>query len=687
VSSNRFPKARFFIGFGAIVFSLLLSFSQIGRNLENQFFDAYTQWTSDFKKWPDEIVIVLVNEASIQELEHLYGRWPWPRSAHATLVSFLKKAGAKQIAFDITFSEESPDVLHDDRFSAYLKTSTNVWLATEQHAKGSQEPTKPLADAVRPRLAFVNIDKDSDGIIRHYATRDHWNGSERKPLGLGLANSLPQTLQDPMILRWYAQASDFDKTHLISVGPLIKSEHKILEEALKAHSKAKAFDEFDPNQLSKLITSSPKGPSSELFKDKLVLVGCSAAGTFDPVATPLSGHQPGVLVHATALANLLSGDYLRPTPFWMRFLLIFATSGLITWLCSKSYIIRWQVIFSLSCLAGVFAFCFFSFTSNYWFPPAMALVSGALSFIGAITYNYFVESKQKRELKQLFSDFVSPDVLTELQDSPHGLNLNGDSRMGTVLFCDLVGFTTFTETASPEQLMKAINTYLAEASKVMLAHDAYIDKFIGDAVMAIFGIPKVQADHALQACQAALDLQKMMIQLNQDLGREYGISLGLRTGLNSGLMIAGPMGYARKLNYSVLGDTVNLASRLEGANKSYHTRIMIGPLTYELAKNHFETRLLDLLRVKGKHQPVRVYELMEKKDGLTTDQVRLRASYSEGLEHYQRREWKAAIQCFERALVIDSNDGPSQVYIERCKTYQKHSPPSDWDGSFGLDSK
>jgi adenylate cyclase len=305
-----------------------------------------------------------------------------------------------------------------------------------------------------------------------------------------------------------------------------------------------------------------------------------------------------------------------------------------------------------------------------------------------MTYNYYAEGRKKRQIKQLFSDFVSGDVLREIQEHPESLSLRGHHCTGTVLFCDLAGFTTLSERASPEHLLGAMDAYLSEASQALMARGAYIDKFIGDAVMAVFNVPNPQADHAFQACFSALELQEMMKPLNDRLSEKYGpMSLSLRVGVNSGEMIAGPMGYARKMNYTVLGDTVNLASRLEGANKAYSTKIMVGPLTYEATKDRFEFRILDFLKVKGKHEPVRVYELMSQKNQLPETLRKTRDLYLQGVERYRQQQWIQAVSVFDEALNLSPHDGPSLAYRERCLYFSITPPMAPWDGSFGLDVK
>ena len=688
---SREWKHGLLLGPGTWLVCLLLSLNQPVQNLENLAFDSFTRWTSDVRKWPDDIIILAIDDASLRRLGEKYGwRWPWPRSSEGILVAALKKAGARAVFLDILFTEHSEDTLEDERLANFLNAAGNVWLAALQDKAGHiLEPIPILKQAVGPRTAFVNIEKDHDGVLRRYSTRDLWNNSNRKPPAIELAALTGRSWAggEEILLRWHATYQELDEHHLRPIAPIVIEQHSGLQKNLLDPRLAAIYESPTPASFTELIQSAPTETLRALVSGKVVLIGCSGAGTFDAVATPLDGYQPGVLVHATALANLLRDDFLRPVAPWLPILLALAITLIVTAICLRVPTIIGQALSTLLLILLVALVSLLLFRLDLWLPPLMAMSTGFAAYTATTAYNYFVAGKQKRQLKQLFSDFVSPDVLAEIQRSPDEVNLHGENRVGTVLFCDLAGFTTFIESSPPPQAFDAINLYLAEASRRLMARGAYVDKFIGDAVMAIFSVPRKQPDHAVQACLAALELQQMMKEINEELGRKYGVKLELRTGVNTGSMSAGTMGYARRRNYSVLGDTVNLASRLEGANKEYHTHTMIGPATWELSKEHTETRLLDYLRVKGKKQPVRVYELMARKGELTPDLARLRAAYQEGIELYRQRFWQDARLCFERALAIFPKDGPSRTYLERCAALQNNPPPPDWDGSFQLDSK
>lgn len=680
----RLPAVFLALGIGLLV--SIFAFCDFSDKLENHVFDFFARRNIQPSRWPTDIAVITIDDQSLQTLSRRVGRWPWPRDVQAGIVAYLKKAGAKAIVFDILFAEESEDAFNDELFASYLSATQPVWLAAKTSSSIDHKkvfPLEILRKATGDSIGFVNTIKE-EGVVRDYNFKatddskiDALSVAVAKKLGLNVPN------MDRMRLQWYGQAHQLPSYSAAEVALTGLN----LIDWIKTHGSPKNFEITDSSKVALLLQQAPIKPALEL-KDKIVFVGCSAAATYDAYTTPVEKHQSGVYIHATALGNIIQSSYFREVSDSFRVILILLSSAGVTLVCRKIRYVSLQVFFTFLLIGSVLLFSFLCYKNNIWFPPALAVVSIVLSYASINAYNYVVEGREKRLFKQLFSDFVSPDVLEELMSSDHGLDLTGDLRMGTVLFCDLSGFTTFTESATPSQLIDAINSYYSEATKILQNHYAYVDKYIGDAVMAIFNIPKQHPDHAAEACFAALELPGMIKNLNSRLQEQYpGLELKLRTGVNTGMMIAGPMGYARKRNYSALGDSVNLASRLEGANKEYHSLIMIGPVTYDLARDKIEARPLDFLKVKGKNKSVRVYELMSKKGELSETQIKMRAAYNEGFELYQHRQWNEAISAFQRAMQHVPDDGPSEVYISRCEYFSKNPPPPDWDGSFALDTK
>jgi adenylate cyclase len=279
-------------------------------------------------------------------------------------------------------------------------------------------------------------------------------------------------------------------------------------------------------------------------------------------------------------------------------------------------------------------------------------------------------------------------VVDELIRNPNMLKLGGERKYATAFFSDIKDFTTVSERLTPEELIMQLNEYLSAMTDIVLAYGGYLDKYEGDAVVAVFGVPVDQTDHAERACLAALDMQRTLIDLRKKWSAESRPAFEARIGLNSGPMIAGNIGGKNRFDYTVIGDSVNLASRLEGANKMYGTKIMIGEETYEKAKEKIIARELDFLRVKGKTRPVRVYELLARRsDGFEQNWATAFTHFARGLEQYRLQQWQKAISEFRKVLELKPDDGPAKEFLRRCDIFLQSPRPPDWDGVFEMRSK
>jgi adenylate cyclase len=282
---------------------------------------------------------------------------------------------------------------------------------------------------------------------------------------------------------------------------------------------------------------------------------------------------------------------------------------------------------------------------------------------------------------------MSAEVVDEIMRNPDAIKLGGEKKEITILFSDIAGFTTISERLQPEELVTLLNRYLSAMTDIIRRHRGNVNKYLGDGIMALFGAPLGESNHATLACYAALDSQAALTVLRDQWKKEGLPDIVARIGINAGPCIVGNMGSQTRLEYTVMGDCVNLASRLEGANKFYDTLILLGPRTVELAKNDIEVREVDLLRVKGKNEPVVVYELLERKGQLSPQRMKTVSIYSEGLAAYKTRDFTAAKARFTEALELDPVDGPSRVYLERSLEYVQAPPSEGWDGVYVLKSK
>jgi len=426
----------------------------------------------------------------------------------------------------------------------------------------------------------------------------------------------------------------------------------------------------------------------KFFKDKIVLVGPTAVGIYDIRATPF-GALPGVLLHANIIDNVLLNRALyRPTWMWGFDLIAIAVLGI---LLSVIYP-RVKPIFSgalaLVLALGYLMVNYYIFNNLHYSLTIIYPVSSLLVvYMGITLYHYTMEEREKRFIRSTFSVYLSPAVITDLLDNPDKLKLGGENKRLTIFFSDIAGFTSISENLPTERTVHLLNHYLTEMSDILLKHRGTVDKYIGDAVMAIFGAPVDYPDHAKSACLSSIEMHERLIELNKNWQAEGFPAINCRIGLNTGEVKVGNMGSAKRMDYTVIGDEVNLASRLEGANKAYGTKLMVSESTYNDAKDAIEARELDLLAVAGKQKPVRVYQLLARKGQLEAKTKELVKIFEQGLALYRGARFAEALELFKQCLEINPADSPSQVYRERCQTYLETPPPPDWDQVFRLTKK
>jgi adenylate cyclase len=327
-------------------------------------------------------------------------------------------------------------------------------------------------------------------------------------------------------------------------------------------------------------------------------------------------------------------------------------------------------------------------TLNMLIPVVPPIAAVFANYVGSAVYQYLTERKQKVMIKGMFSQYLNPHVVNELIAHPEKMRLGGERRELTVLFSDIAGFTTFSEKLPPEELVLVLNEYLSAMTEIVFNNDGTLDKYEGDAVMAFWGAPIELDNNALHACTAAVEMQEKLVHIREKWSAEGKPNVHVRIGLNTGEMVVGNMGGTGKFDYTVIGDSVNLGSRLEGANKQYGTYIMASERTQELVKEYFVFRELDLLVVKGKTKPIKVFELIGRKnDSVPPRKISAIERYTIGLELYRQKKFSEAIEKFNEALSIEPDDQPSRLYVERSQLYQTNPPPEEWNGVFILKTK
>ena len=425
-----------------------------------------------------------------------------------------------------------------------------------------------------------------------------------------------------------------------------------------------------------------------LFKDKVVFVGTTAAGTYDLRVTPLSPFTPGVLIQMTALDNLLRSQAIAQAPPWAFVLttLVLCIGTAWAFVLVQRQALKFLLIAGLA--LAYYGLVIHAFTDHdVWMELVFPEGALALAYAVSATVEYLTEGRQRRVLRAAFDKYMSAEVVDEIMRNPESIKLGGEKKELTVFFSDVAGFTTISEKLDPEDLVFLLNEYLSSMTDIIRRYRGNVNKYLGDGIMAIFGAPRSEPTHASLACFAALEYQAALARLREGWTARGYPEMIARIGINSGPLVVGNMGSQARMEYTVMGDSVNLASRLEGANKFYATLILLGPRTYELAKPDIEAREVDILRVKGKLEPVVVYELLARKGALPAEKQHVVALYQDGLAAYKQREFTVAKERFEAALALDPSDGPTKVYLHRVQEYLATPPPPDWDGVYVLKSK
>jgi class 3 adenylate cyclase len=477
-----------------------------------------------------------------------------------------------------------------------------------------------------------------------------------------------------------------------------------------------ALERYVPYEMWQILESAESWQAGESpllppedFKDKYVLFGLYAPGLYDIFSTPISSVYPGVGMHVTMLDNLLSGDFIRESPLWVNLVLLFAVSLLMSCLSlfpgRVPVSVGAAVFTSLLIIAGGLAAYH---AANLWLPMASPLVALALSFLSSMVYSYVTEGSQKRFIKSAFSRYLSPKVIDQIIADPSQLNLGGEKREMTAIFTDVRSFSTISEAlGDPGKLVELLNFYLTRMSDIVLQNGGTIDKYEGDAIIAFFGAPVHTEEHARLACRSAVLMHRAERDINREaiaqdlITREVmealvrkGILKSLRDpnplftrlGINTGDMVVGNMGTPNKMDYTIMGDAVNLAARLEGINKQYHTGgILISEYTMRKLGDEFVLRPLSRVRVVGKNIPIRLYELLDIRKEAPPELLAMTAAWSSAFTSYENREFAAAGNAFKAICKQNPRDLAARLYLERCAAYFSSPPPEDtWEG--GVDN-
>ena len=652
------------------------------------------------KKADPRIIMIDVDQASIDHFEKDNISFPWPRSLYNPLIEYCSAGGAKAIMFDILFNNISPygeDV--DREFAEAMAKAGNVYLAAAFTADGEMDnaiaerygapsvgvpPDSIARRGVSPPIGrllgsaagigFVTVTPDPDGVYRRIPPVISYGG-----------RMIPALYLTPLAPK--AKPVEFGDRSL-KIGEMTIPVGADSNAMVNFHGPRGTYQRFSAAGVitSALAGNQTPSVSKDVFKDAYVIVNYTAVGLYDLKSTPLSAVSPGAEVHAAALDNALNGDYITPLPKWALVTLVFALALAVSFgvAISKNTMVSVVPFFAVALLASVLAIVAFKWA--LWVNGFALFTGVTLSFVSSGVWKYTVEGRQRRFIQRAMSLYVSPKLVSQIIDDPSMLRLGGAKREISIFFSDLVGFTSLSEKTEAQALVKILNEYTTLMEEVITSLDGTVDKYIGDAVMAFWGAPVDQPDHAYFACSAALESLRRLGVFRDDLIRRGLPEIDMRIGVNTGMAVVGNMGSERRFNYTALGDPVNEASRLEGINKAYGTRIIVAEPTWAVVSDRMFGRVVDFMRVKGKERPVRIYEVMAHRGDETDAQRSVAGAYEKAFDAYQSRRWDEAIAMAEK-LVAEYSDGPSTTLVKRAKGYKANPPPPDWDGSFAHTDK
>lgn len=667
-----------------------------------------------------KVVIVALDDQSFRALPD---EIVFPRSYYAMAIANLYAAGAKVVCVDVVFDGRSPLKGDDSTLAAVLKKYPSTVLAVRNTISISGRVTvlksrdyfHNLFLKYDSSMGSVLLPNDPDGVYRRYMpyvdfrtgagsyTQVPSFGFEAVSRYLGLGNRvasnrpaffklggirIPKYNRSSMLINFPGPAGSFPTYDF----------WQVLDDS--------SFQTRDEKDFGLQINAYYPLKQSGVFKNKIVLIGAEYPESGDLRPIPFlknklndqSNMAYGVEIHAAAIQTLLDGDFYHTSAAWVDFLEMFLGASLIalTSFLFKSakhsrmfLVIFIPLIVTAGVVAASYEAAFALFIRNRLILKIIyPILAYSFSYVAVVVYQFVSERKAKAAIKSLFSRYVDPSVVNQLVGNPDLVRLGGERKELTVLFSDIASFTSVSEKLSPEDLVTHLNDYLTSMTEVVFKNSGTLDKYIGDAIIAFWGAPLDVKDHACRACQTAIEMTRRLDKLHEKWTSEGKPLLNFRIGINSGEMVVGNVGGRDRFDYTVIGDNVNLASRLESANKMYRTRLLMSEYTYELVKDTVYVRELDLIIVKGKTRPVKIYELIsDRTDNVSEEKKNLVDIYCAGLAAYRKRRWKAAKDLFERVLSKDPADYPSEMYLERCMLYEMEPPPDEWNGVFIMQTK
>jgi adenylate cyclase len=679
--------------------------------------DYRTRWTlrperrqNDPYVRPD-IFCIDVTDASLEAMDtRKHVKWPWTREIQSYFIKACTIGKASSILYDFHISEVGEPA--DEAYlvkavqagppSYFMAAFREKWTGTAAKERADTEavlqkhaidldsdgsvvvperyevvvlPTPGLCKVVAG-VCDVSTPRDPDGIIRHYRLFSTFKGRVYPSFVLGAlmtrlkaskvvvrnrqvtigTTTIPVERDGSVILRYYPPGSSFPAA---SAWNMVNNAAAV-EEGEKS--------EFDFRQL----------------EGRTVIVGTSAAGLTDLRVTPVTDVMAGPEIHMTALANVLNGDFLRETPGWIS-VLLFTVLALGVALSTRFTSAAVGGGIAAAAIAGAVGWSVALYNGRWVVDLVPQVLAVGLAFAATSAVNFLHEGRQRLQTKRIFSQYVSAKVVDKILQHTDALHLEGERKPLTIFFMDFAGFTAMSEKLDPSELVKLISEYHNEAAEEIFKTEGTLDKFIGDAIMAYWNDPIEQSDHALRACLTAIGAQKRLLEMAKVM-RERGLpEMSARIGLNTGVATVGNMGAKHQVNYTLIGDEVNLASRLEGVNKEFGTKVIVSESTYLPAKDKLEVRELALIKVKGKKLPVRIFELIGLKGEAAPERMEVVRKFEAALADFRARRFTKAWELF--LSLSQKGDAASDVYVGLCERYMNEPPHADWDGSYQMEHK
>lgn len=677
-----------------------------------------------------DVIILGISQADYDQIPEPYNSWPWPRSYFAKVVTNLKNAGVKAVGIDILMSNDdkySPQ--NDNLFEQAILNSRNVVVAGELDVEAEMQLAKGYFAiknnsynfrnkfySVDSSVGIVQIGSDGDGIYRRYeplvissatesilptfgfALLNKYYGLKANKL-VNLSNSyfelagkkIPLYDKSSMLINFYGPNGTFEYFRFSDV---LDDKYFKTKDELYYETDINIWDD----EFSGLLQSGK-------FKNKIVLIGSTLAEDKD--FHPISFSQGkrvgdnqmwGVEIHANAIQNVIWNDFLIKQSVDIEIISIFCLSFLSCFVFlfikqNKKLNVIFAEIINLSLLVisfigfyylGIFLFVEHKYIISF-ISPVTTIILGYF-----LTTGYHVISVRKHNLmiKGMFGQYVNKSLVNELINNPEKLSLGGIKKNITIMFSDIEGFTSISEKMQPEELVEFINSYLSTMTSIVLENQGTLDKYLGDSLMAFWGAPLDVENKELNACITAILMHKKMDKIKNSFGTNSQVNVKTRIGINSDDVVVGNIGGEERFDYTVMGDGVNLASRLEGANKIYGTSIMISEAVYKKVQKEVITRIIDKIVVKGKTEPIEVYELLGlKQDKQAIEKFNLFQDYIDGYNHFINRNFDEAKEYFQKSLILNPHDKLSQIYLERAENYILNPPEKNWVPISHLSSK